>query len=402
VVTETLYALLHQEPRFVPTEVALVTTGEATERVRLQLLGSDPGWFRRLCSQCEVDGIRFDESSLHVLNDATGTPLTDIRDHADNERAADLITEVVRELSADSDCAIHASIAGGRKTMGFYLGYAMSLFGRGQDRLSHVLVPTGYEGNPLFFYPTRERHVIYDRNNRPMDAREATVTLANIPFVRLRDGLDEALRFGRAGYSETVERAQRDLGPPGLALDAATRTVRCGNTKVSLTPTNFAFYAWFARRAQQGRDPLHWTTANGEELLAEYAQTVGPHSGSYEALELALTVDGQRAISKEYWEQRLARIKKALQAALGKRGAELYGIRRVGNEPGTKYGLYAIDIDSKGIKFQAKPGAVGVGTPVSAGPVVRPAMHTGKDEAEATSQACETDLLNQPGKESDC
>jgi CRISPR-associated protein (TIGR02584 family) len=28
---------------------------------------------------------------------------------------------------------------GERKTMGFYVGYALSLFGRAQDRLSHVI-----------------------------------------------------------------------------------------------------------------------------------------------------------------------------------------------------------------------------------------------------------------------
>jgi CRISPR-associated protein (TIGR02584 family) len=59
----------------------------------------------------------------------------------------------VRELTADPDCAIHASIAGGRKTMGFYLGYALSLFGRPQDRLSHVLVSSPFESNQNFFYP---------------------------------------------------------------------------------------------------------------------------------------------------------------------------------------------------------------------------------------------------------
>ena len=43
---------------------------------------------------------------------------------------ADAITALVRALTADPGSAVHASIAGGRKTMGFYLGYALSLFGR--------------------------------------------------------------------------------------------------------------------------------------------------------------------------------------------------------------------------------------------------------------------------------
>ena len=88
------------------------------------------------------------------LHTTEGRLLSDIRNAADNEAIADAITAVVRELTADADCAVHASIAGGRKTMGFYLGYALSLLGRSQDRLSHVLISSPFESNPEFFYPT--------------------------------------------------------------------------------------------------------------------------------------------------------------------------------------------------------------------------------------------------------
>jgi CRISPR-associated protein (TIGR02584 family) len=67
-------------------------------------------------------------------------PLEDIVTEADNVAVADFITEKVRAVTADPEASLHVSIAGGRKTMGFYLGYALSLFGRPQDRLSHVLV----------------------------------------------------------------------------------------------------------------------------------------------------------------------------------------------------------------------------------------------------------------------
>ncbi len=247
IVTETLYRLIHQEPPFIPTEIALVATGDAAERVRLELLSADPGWFHRLCRDCGIDRIRFEESDIRVLAAADGQPLADIRDLHHNERAADLITDVVRELSADPNCAITPPSPAVERpwvsSWGFFLGYAMSLFGRRQDRLSQVLIPEGYEGHPLFFYPTRERRVIYDRTNRPMDTRDATVTLADIPFVRLGDALAEDLRTGQAGYTETVERAQRDLGLPEVILDVLTRRVRCGIVVFQLSPANFACYA---------------------------------------------------------------------------------------------------------------------------------------------------------------
>lgn len=37
--------------------------------------------------------------------------------------------------------------------MGFFVGYALSLFGRAQDRLSHVLVSDPFESLTDFYYP---------------------------------------------------------------------------------------------------------------------------------------------------------------------------------------------------------------------------------------------------------
>ena len=52
--------------------------------------------------------------------------------------------------------------------MGFYLGYALSLYSRAQDRLSHVLVNSPFESHSEFFYPTPESRVIHRRpDGRP-------------------------------------------------------------------------------------------------------------------------------------------------------------------------------------------------------------------------------------------
>jgi len=63
--------------------------------------------------------------------------LDDIRSDADNRIISQTIFSMVRSGVERSD-KISASIAGGRKTMGYLMGFAMSLFGRPQDRLTHV------------------------------------------------------------------------------------------------------------------------------------------------------------------------------------------------------------------------------------------------------------------------
>ena len=96
----------------------------------------------------------FNTSHIHVLQDTKEQKLLDIRSQQDNQTMADSITEMIRQFTAKPDTSLHLSIAGGRKTMGFYAGYALSLYGREQDRLSHVLVDADYESHPQFYYPT--------------------------------------------------------------------------------------------------------------------------------------------------------------------------------------------------------------------------------------------------------
>lgn len=342
IITETLYALaVRNQPPFVPTEIHLITTAEGAERARLTLLSDDPGWFHRLCRDYALTGIRFDEGNIHVLRDADGAILNDIRTPADNEAAADTITAVVRSLTTDTHgSAVHASIAGGRKTMGFYLGYAMSLFGRPQDRLSHVLISSPFESNQQFYYPTRESRVIYTPlpEQRPLDTRDAQVTLAEIPFVRLRDGLQESLLREDASFSEAVRQAQRNLATPALLLDPAARQIRCGETVIPLPPIDFAFLAWFARRALAGQTGIcrvRISAAETSAFLAEYAALHDELSGEYERVQEAVG----KTMSEKYFDDRKSPLHQKLVKALGKTGAQPYLIESDKRRPLSRYAL---------------------------------------------------------------
>jgi CRISPR-associated protein (TIGR02584 family) len=339
IVTETLYALaVTGEPRFVPTEIHLLTTADGAERARLTLLSEEPGWFQRLRQDYGLPDIHFTLDSLHILRDANGRPLRDIREVADNEAIADAITTKVRELTADPDGAIHASIAGGRKTMGFYLGYALSLLGRPQDRLSHVLVSSPFESHADFFYPTPQQRVIYTADRQPLDASDATVMLADIPFVRLRDGLQEALLREGASFSAVVAQAQRNLAAPSLTLDGTSGRVRCGETVVRLTPISFAWLAWFARRASEGLPAIHHTEADFAEFLAEYRALTDELSSEYERAAKTLDTDVPEHL-QNYFEQRTSKLKRELVKALGLPGARPYLIQGDGRRPRSRYAL---------------------------------------------------------------
>lgn len=350
VITETFYVLATRENTFIPTDVHIITTAEGANRIHLTLLENDPRerHFHRLCDDLGLnpETIRFNADTIHQIGDHE--PLDDIRSIGDNETAADAITALVRKLTADPQTAVHASIAGGRKTMGFYLGYAMSLFGREQDRLSHVLVSPPFESHPQFYYPPKEPRVLRDRDNRPIHTRDATITLADIPFVRLRGHLDGSILGEETSYSETVRRAQRNVDPPTLMLDRDHKTIHCGDHAVVLSPSLFAFYAWMARRLLADNPGIHWTQNNvREEYLEEYVRVVGEYSGDYENASLSL----RRGMDKDFIDPKVSKINKQIENILGKEPARPYLISTLSVIPESRYRLKGLTLKKQQVRF---------------------------------------------------
>lgn len=346
IVTETLYALcVRQNPSWIPTEIHLVTTGEGARRARLALLSDRPGWFRRFLEDYHLPAIQFGETNLHQIRNPEGEVIDDIRTPADNQWAADRITELVRRFSADPDSALHVSIAGGRKTMGYYLGYALSLYGRPQDRLSHVLVTEPFESCWNFFYPTPYRQVIETSDRSLADTQDAEVTLAEIPFVSLRDGLPSRLLQGQSNFTDTVAAARKALQPPRLVIDRTHRRLAAGDEIIAMSPADLAFFSMLARRRRHRDEPVNFRTEGlGRLYLTEYAELVGRHSGDYDRAEQALTAEDL----KDWFEQRKSKTNRALKSALGERLAQPYLIKASGKRPHTRYGL---DLPPEAIAF---------------------------------------------------
>lgn len=276
IVTETLYALAvnpgHGRMPWIPHEIHLVTTRKGGQHAALNLLSGTPGWFHRLCRDYGLPHIEFSASTIHTLFDDQGVALEDIRTIEDNERAADQICDLVSGLTRQPNCELHISLAGGRKTMGYYLGYALSLFGREQDRLSHVLVSEPYEGHPDFYYPTPGQSIIHTRDLKTpvaIDCHNASVQLAEIPFILFNDGLPDAFRDGKFGFMRTVEMANRMRREVHMELLVKTKTIMINGQPIELKPQPFALYWWFARAHLAGREGIDWFDQTGEWGWAE-------------------------------------------------------------------------------------------------------------------------------------
>lgn len=361
IVTETLFRLAtREEDQFIPTDIFLITTANGKKQAEQQLLHPDTGKFHQLCNDYSLSGIRFPVDNILVINDATGE-LDDIKTPANNEAAADFITRTVRGLASNSEAALHVSIAGGRKTMGYYLGYALSLYGRSQDSLSHVLVTDRYESLKDFFYPTPYSNIIYDREQRSLDTQEAEVMLAEIPFVRLTDGsVPPFLQNEKAGFTDSVRWAQALEDEPLLKIDLEQRCLLVSKLEIEvpMADIDFAFYLWVLNRSQEGNfiERNHVVEPNKEyadEFLAVYKsiyKEANPHEHGDEKRTITALKNG---MDEGFLSWRLSPIKKAFIDTLGSRAAQPYLIQSMGKKRITKEGdgkYYLITLSEKHIR----------------------------------------------------
>lgn len=288
VVTETLYALV-TEKNFVPTEIQVITTEQGKNKLLETLLGIEGGRKERKGAlqefiedygeQYGFSSIHFDESCIHIITDKCGQNLPDIRTPEENEQAANSIVQLVGNLCQDEDMQLHVSIAGGRKTMGFFMGYALSLYGREQDSLSHVLVDTQYENLPSFYYPKPYSHLINERDGKQIDAKDGKVMLAEIPWVRLGLGVPEDLKQQAISYSDSVKNAQALLETPSLTFLSPLEDclVVFGSKTIKLAPRGYALFLSIVIAKKQG-----WNVGTGNR---EEARTIATYLNIYSQIK---------------------------------------------------------------------------------------------------------------------
>ena len=331
IITETLYVLaVRNNPPFVPTEIHLITTTRGSEEAKMNLIEGDK-WIQRLCEDYGLADIAFEKERIKVLSGEDGCPLEDIRTLSDNRAAANQISEYIRHLTSDPESAIHASIAGGRKTMGFFLGYAISLYGRTQDRLSHVLVSTPYESDSKFFYPLPDNSA----NNQNVE-----VTLANIDFVRLRGNLPVELLANQEQFESIVDAAQVAIRPAELIIDKKNKCIMAAGVVIKFPPLQLAFLLWFANKCKIDENWLRCPSEGvpdeqyAEEFLREYRKIIG-ELGNDDRTKKRL----ENGMTSEFFSQTKSKTHGILRKHLSEVQLAPYLIARKKSENVWKYGL---------------------------------------------------------------
>ena len=278
VVTETLYCLITQNKPYIPTEIHIVSTSTGIQKAQ-SMLETKQNIMQEFCEvmQDKLNGIKYASSFgeepgniiYHPIKGKDNLPISDIYTLEDSEATADEIVALIQGLcsiknedNANIKQSLHVSIAGGRKTMGFYAGYALSIFGRSNDKLSHVLIesedgtkPSIFENNPTFYFPKQKSKVeIRDFKTKEVieevSAKEAKLALTEIPIVKLSSHLphDFSINYDKnktvQSYSEIVNRAQRAMNKDdyNISFDIVGSALICNGFKIKIEPKLLAFY----------------------------------------------------------------------------------------------------------------------------------------------------------------
>jgi CRISPR-associated protein (TIGR02584 family) len=289
ILTETLWCL-KKEKGIDIDEVFVITTqfGKKLICEGNPSIGLPPllnGVFEKFCKEFGLR-TKFNEGNIKVIRDEKGIELEDIRDDRQNEIAADFITNEIRRIVSRKNAVLHCSVAGGRKTMSVYAALAMTLVGRKQDKLYHVLVsPPEIEGNPQFFYKP-EIPIEIEVNGRKISTDKINITLAEIPFLRLGERYGDIFPSGIT-YTELVDRIQNYINIERPFVRASS------GEEIEIIGENKEFKKALRDLERYAKNKsvkvvlLVGESGTGKELFARRFHMVSERKGKFEAVNCA-------------------------------------------------------------------------------------------------------------------
>ncbi len=269
VITETICQMFHS----LPDEVVVITTAIGHRHLTEELFSS--GVWNRFLSTIspEIPSIAFRDNPYHIrLLPAEQGDATDVADESTSLLIADYILGTLRQFTENPDVKITFSIAGGRKTMSAIGALAMSLLGRKQDELCHVLVNPPFDSpqlSPRFYFPEPGvTHTFSDGSRHK--STSARIVLCRIPYVRQRYLFADRLNRLPGDYFDMVQLANSviESGSKKMPLDLLPQSCLCriGEHEIMLSAFEFTIFWLLARRRVAGEAPFICP----EEMIVQY------------------------------------------------------------------------------------------------------------------------------------
>jgi|ERR1051325_2929844 CRISPR-associated protein (TIGR02584 family) len=342
VLTETVWALAQEKPVMIPHRVVVMTTTEGRETLVRELLSPPENcvWdqLRRRLEDLghNLSGrLQFGQTPQDIRVFTIFDPklkrnreLADIATEEENMAAADCIMETIRGLAMDDDVRLVASVAGGRKTMSALLFSVMSLLGKEDDLLTHVLVNEPFESRglkPRFYFPLGKGlvHNGTDREGNPVSigSDKAKIQLGKIPFVALRNLFERDLKK-KQSYSRLVQHCQNKADEYArqnvrLAIRRSRREVLINDHPLMLSNLQHLLLLFLAENAIAGL-PSPSKFANAIEPLIQFVAQVRKSCDANNWTDIR----DEAALPVDFDDQRLRKILDELKTKLLSAGTQ--------------------------------------------------------------------------------
>lgn len=287
VVSETLFCLSVQKKIRID-EIFVITTTEGKRNIEKYFFknrksGRTEGPFslkeeiNNLCKLYKIKTPVFNIKSNVIVASEENVKMHDVRTDKDNILFPNVVTNVLKTITADDRNMLYCSLSGGRKTMSAYLGFALSLYAREGDKLFHVLASSEFENTGRFY---------------PLSKNKKDLILSEVPFIKLRPVLKDKLDYKNKTYSEIIEQSQIELerlNEDGITIDIKKHLLSFKGKTVRIPATHLAFYLFFINLKRKGVDGFDIENLDSEnnnyvkEIYEIYLKLIGKTAKEYES-----------------------------------------------------------------------------------------------------------------------
>lgn len=256
VLTETVWALASLKEPIIPDSIIVFTTNSCVQKLKEFKLTH---WDNMVAAIRKKVGdhfgpysLSFQESGIRILTSEDRLDLSDVRTEADNMSIANAFYKEIADLLDDdrNDVRLIASIAGGRKSMGAMLHSVMSVLGRKNDKIYHVLT-SGVDLPPASFaYPGC---VISDKKERAI-AKNVQLNLAEVPFIPIASMVKKVKKKQYKNYKDLLSAINNiiDDSPNKISLIQSKKELEVSfstrTEKIKLGCVEYLIFTTYFRR----------------------------------------------------------------------------------------------------------------------------------------------------------
>lgn len=258
IVTETLFCLAVQK-KIKIDQLFIITTargrdiisGKDNEYNKQRGYPSLKIQLKKLSRQYKIKHPFFNDNDNIIVAREMAADLYDVRNDRHNLLFPNKVCEIIKEKTNDQKNVLHCSISGGRKTMSVDMAFALTLFGREDDKLYHVLVNETLEFNKDFWFPR-------DKKEKKL------IEISELPLVKLRSLLGDFTKnkiFNELSYTDLVELMQQQLRiktSDKLYIDWRKKWIWYGdNEPENLEPKLIQLYRYLHSKKMEGQKSLY-------------------------------------------------------------------------------------------------------------------------------------------------